>query len=121
MGKIRSFNVELDFDHAFFYAVDGLAEMLIDAHRARAGNNPGLIAVVAEEETLEDVTENRNLAQRLGSLHRIGFHTEPHFEHIHQFLMLPHGTKHGDQDGSNALAQVFVRLGDLTCANDLDF
>jgi len=65
--QIQSFNVELDFDHPFFYAVDGFAEMLIEAHRARAGNTPGLIAVVAEEETLEDVTENRNLAQRLSA------------------------------------------------------
>ena len=65
MNQIQSINVDLDFDHPFFYAVDGFAEMLIDAHRARAGNNPGLIAVVAEEETLEDVAENRNLAQCL--------------------------------------------------------
>jgi len=68
LGQIQSFNVELDFDHPFFHAVDGFAEMLIDAHRARDGNNPGLIAVVAEEETLEDVTENRNLAQRLNAV-----------------------------------------------------
>jgi hypothetical protein len=67
LSQIQSFNVELDFDHPFFYAVDGFAEMLIEAHRARDGKNPGLIAVVAEEETLEDVTENRNLAQRLGA------------------------------------------------------
>jgi hypothetical protein len=67
LSQIQSFNVELDFDHPFFYAVDGFAEMLIEAHRARDGKNPGLIAVVAEEETLEDVTENRNLAQRLSA------------------------------------------------------
>jgi hypothetical protein len=67
LSQIQSFNVELDFDHPFFYAVDGFAEMLIEAHRARAGKNPGLIAVVAEEETLEDVTENRNLAQCLNA------------------------------------------------------
>jgi hypothetical protein len=67
LSQIQSFNVELDFDHPFFYAVDGFAEMLIEAHRARAGKNPGLVAVVAEEETLEDVTENRNLAQRLSA------------------------------------------------------
>ena len=65
--QIQSFNIELDFDHPFFYAVDGFAQMLIEAHRARGGKNPGLIAVVAEEETLEDVTENRNLAQRLSA------------------------------------------------------
>jgi hypothetical protein len=68
LNQIQSFNVELDFDHPFFYAVDGFAEMLIDAHRASAGKNPGLIAVVAEEETLEDVTENRNLAECLSAV-----------------------------------------------------
>lgn len=42
--------------------------MLVEAHRAREGATPGLIAVVAEEETLEDVTENKNLAKHLDSI-----------------------------------------------------
>jgi hypothetical protein len=67
LGQIRSFNVELDFDHSFFYPVNSFAAMLVDAHRTRNGHNPGLIAVVAEEETLEDVTENKNLAQLLNA------------------------------------------------------
>ena len=41
------------------------ANMLVETHRLRNGNHPGLIAVVAEAETLSDVTENINLAQRL--------------------------------------------------------
>jgi hypothetical protein len=57
----------LDFDHPLFFPVDSFADLLISAHVARSGGNPGLIAVVAEEETLEDVTENRNLAQRLSA------------------------------------------------------
>ena len=68
LNRIRPFQVRLDFAHPFFFPVDGFAEMLVEAHRAREGRNPGLIAVVAEEETLEDVTENRNLAQRLSAV-----------------------------------------------------
>jgi len=67
LNRIHNFNVDLDFDHPLFYPVDSFADMLIEAHRARAGRNPGIIAVVAEEETLKDVTENRNLAQRLSA------------------------------------------------------
>lgn len=48
--------------------MDGFADILVDAHRARAGGAPGLIAVVAEEETLEDVTENKNFAKILGTI-----------------------------------------------------
>ena len=65
LSRIRKFNVDLDFDHPLFFPVDGFAEMLIEAHKTREGRNAGIIAVVAEEETLKDVTENRNLAQRL--------------------------------------------------------
>jgi hypothetical protein len=68
LNHIRSFKVHLDFEHPFFFPVDGFAELLVEAHKAREGRNPGLIAVVAEEETLEDVTENRNLAQRLSAV-----------------------------------------------------
>ena len=67
MSRILKFDVDLDFDHPLFFPVDSFAEMLIAAHRARAGRNPGLVAVVAEAETLEDVTENRNLADRLST------------------------------------------------------
>jgi hypothetical protein len=60
--------VELDFDHPMLYPVFGFVEMLVAAHRAREGSNPGFIAVVAEEETLEDVTENINLAGHLNAV-----------------------------------------------------
>jgi hypothetical protein len=68
INEIRSIPVELDFDHPWLYPVDGFTDMLLEAHRVRESSNPGLIAVVAEEETLETVTENRNLAQRLDSV-----------------------------------------------------
>lgn len=68
LNAVRPIDVELDFDHPLLYPVEGFVRMLIDAHRAREGGNPGLIAVTAEEETLEDVTENKNLAARLNAV-----------------------------------------------------
>ncbi|MBW2147558.1 MAG: hypothetical protein JRI22_11110 [Deltaproteobacteria bacterium] len=71
LNEIRPIEVELDFDHPLLYPIDGFVEMLVEAHREREGGNPGLIAVVAEEETLEDVTENKNLAERLNTIEGI--------------------------------------------------
>jgi hypothetical protein len=71
LSRIVKLEVDLDFDHPLFLPVDSFADMLIAAHAERAGNNPGLIAVVAEAETLEDVTENRNLAERLNTVEGI--------------------------------------------------
>jgi hypothetical protein len=53
--------------------------MLLDTYRRREGRNPGLIAVVAEEETLTEVTENINLARRLDAVDGItGVLAAPH-------------------------------------------
>ena len=71
LNEIQSIDVVLDFDHPYFHPVEGLADLLVGVHKSRAGNNSGIIAVVAEEETLEDVTENINLAQRLNSFDNI--------------------------------------------------
>jgi hypothetical protein len=71
LNEIRPIGVDLNMDHPVFSPLNGFTEMLIQAHKAQAGNNPGLIAVVAEEETLETVTENRNLADKLSSLEGI--------------------------------------------------
>jgi hypothetical protein len=71
LSRIIKLKVDLDFDHPLFFPVDSFADMLIAAHADRAGNNAGLIAVVAEAETLEDVTENRNLAERLSAVEGI--------------------------------------------------
>jgi hypothetical protein len=61
------------------YPVVGFAEMLISVHRQRNGAGPGLVAVVAEEETLADVTENINLAHRLDAVDGItGILAAPH-------------------------------------------
>jgi hypothetical protein len=65
INRIRPMNLTLDFDHPYFSPVGGLVDILVQAHQSLAGQNPGLIAVVAEEETLADVTENINLAKIL--------------------------------------------------------
>ena len=71
LNAIRPCKVNLDFSHPLFYPVDGFANMLVEAHRVRQGRKPGLIAIVAEKETLEDVIENRNLVRRLSELEGI--------------------------------------------------
>ncbi len=68
VNEVRPVGVELDFDHPYMSPVIEFSERLLAAHRERSGSNPGLIAVVAEEETLEDVTENANLAARLDNM-----------------------------------------------------
>jgi hypothetical protein len=65
LNRVRNMGVDLDFDHPLLYPVYGFVDMLIKAQRDREGSDAGFIAVVAEEETLEDVTENINLAKRL--------------------------------------------------------
>lgn len=66
--KIKDPGVDLDFLHPLLYPVYGFVEMLVSVHRAREGKAAGLIAVVAEEETLQDVTENINLAHHLSAV-----------------------------------------------------
>ncbi len=71
--------VALDFDHPMLYPVVGFTEMLLSVYRQREGNNHGLIAVVAEEETLTEVTENINLAERLDAVNGLtGILAAPH-------------------------------------------
>ncbi len=64
-NQMHAVDVALDFDHPMLCPVKGFTQMVIDEHRRREGRQPGAIAVVAEEETLDDVTENINFAQRL--------------------------------------------------------
>ena len=66
LGQRVDFGVELDFDLPLLSPVYGFVEMLGRVHRDRQGSNSGVIAVVAEEETLADVIENRNLAELIG-------------------------------------------------------
>lgn len=68
LQQIRPIPVDLDFNHPLLFPIHGFVDMLLDALRDRQGATSGLIAVVAEEETLETVTENRNLARRLNAV-----------------------------------------------------
>ena len=79
LNQLVPVDLDLDFDHPQLHPVQGFIKMLIDTHRLREGSNPGLIAVTAEEETLEDVTENINLAKGLDSIEGItGILAAPH-------------------------------------------
>ena len=67
----RPVGIELDFDLPLLSPVGGFADLLVKACRRLEGPRGGLIAVVAEEETLADVVENRNLAERLDAVEGI--------------------------------------------------
>jgi len=69
--QINDPGVDLDFLHPLLYPVYGFVDMLVSVHKSREGSAPGLIAVVAEEETLVDVTENINLAGHLSAVEGI--------------------------------------------------
>lgn len=85
INAVRPAGVDLDFDHPMLYPVVGFADMLLAVHRRREVGNPGLLAVVAEAETLDNVTENINLARRLDAVEGItGILAAPHeFERRH--------------------------------------
>ena len=79
LNRLVPVDLDLDFDHPQLHPVKGFVEMLLETHYQREGKNPGLIAVTAEEETLEDVTENINLAKRLDAVDGItGILAAPH-------------------------------------------
>jgi hypothetical protein len=79
LNRVHPVGVDLDFDHPMLRPVEGFTQMVLDMHRRKEGANPGAIAVVAEEETLEDVTENINFAQRLDRVEGItGILSAPH-------------------------------------------
>jgi len=68
LNQLAPTGLDLDFNHPLLYPIEGFAKMLVAAHRLHAGRNSGLIAVIAEQETLADVTENINLAKRLNGI-----------------------------------------------------
>jgi hypothetical protein len=85
INAIRPTGVDLDFDHPQLYPVVGFAEMMLAVHRGRNGAESGLIAVVAEEETLSEVTENINFAKRLDRFDGItGILAAPHEFELHK-------------------------------------
>jgi len=68
LNRIHEIPVALDFDNPLLMPVNGFVEMLSQAYRKRDDNTGGIVAVVAEEETLESVTENINLADHLNAI-----------------------------------------------------
>ena len=79
LNDMTDIGVKLDFDHPFLHPVEGFSRMLVDAHRRREGTQPGIVDIVAEEETLADVTENINMAERLDRVEGItGVLAAPH-------------------------------------------
>ena len=66
--QLRRIDIDLDFDHQLLHPVNGFVSMLREAHRMREGSNSGMIAVVAEEETLKDVIENSNLVKHINKV-----------------------------------------------------
>lgn len=85
INTIRDIGVDLDFDHPMLYPVVGFAEMMLAVHHRRSGAAPGLIAVIAEAETLTEVTENINFAQRLNRADGItGILAAPHEFELHR-------------------------------------
>ncbi len=69
--KIRArsgLELDLDFTHPLLNPMPGFLAMILRAHRLRHGSRPAFVLVVAEEETLESVVENRNLALALNAM-----------------------------------------------------
>ena len=55
--QLKPIDVDLDFDHPLLYPINGFTRMLTDSHQRLSGGNPGLIAVIAEEESLEELNQ----------------------------------------------------------------
>lgn len=72
LNRIKPAGVAVNFDHPWMFPVDGFVDMLVRTQRRRESGNAGLVAVVAEQETLEDVTENKNLAARFNRIEGLG-------------------------------------------------
>jgi len=79
INRIRPIPVALDFDHPMLSPISGFIDMLLKANQRLDAGGQGLIALVAEEETLRDVVENRNLVDRLNRV-----------EGVSSALMAPH-------------------------------
>jgi len=68
MSEGMNLREELNFDHPLLHPITGFVRMLENAYRLLEGRNPGMIAVMAEEGTLKDVIENRNLVDHLNRI-----------------------------------------------------
>ncbi len=66
--KVTGVSLELDFDEPLLNPIPAFTEVLMQAHRNKHGSNPVHVALAAEEDTLEDVVENRKYVEYLNSL-----------------------------------------------------
>ncbi|NQT22329.1 MAG: hypothetical protein HQ579_02705 [Candidatus Omnitrophica bacterium] len=66
--KASGVDLTLDFDHTLLNPLPLFAKLLFRAHKAKFGSEKPFIALVAEEETLENVGENIKCVQYLNSL-----------------------------------------------------
>jgi hypothetical protein len=60
--------IEVDFEHPQINAVPGFARMLLRAHKRHHGRNPVHAVLLAEEETLGVVLENKNFVKFLNGM-----------------------------------------------------
>ena len=65
--SLSGIDLELDFEHPLLNPMPGFVGMLLRAQRARHGSGEAFILVVAEEDTLDAVVENQNLAKALNA------------------------------------------------------
>jgi hypothetical protein len=66
--EISGTDIELIFDHPLLNPVPHILDMLLRAHRKRFPREKPFIVLVAEEETLDKVTENLNVVEYLNRI-----------------------------------------------------
>ncbi len=65
---LSGLNLDLDFDYPLLDPTTGFMNALLDLHRRNFHRREAHVAIVAEEETLEAVVENKNIVIRLNRL-----------------------------------------------------
>jgi len=68
MNENIEIDIDLDFEHNQINAVPGFARMLLHAHEICHGRNPVHAVLLAENETLDVVLENKNFVNYLNQL-----------------------------------------------------
>jgi hypothetical protein len=71
INKIAGMGIELDFEHPILNPVPAFIDMLLRVHRVRFQGEKPFILLVAEEDTLDKVTENINLVESLNRMEGI--------------------------------------------------
>jgi len=64
-------DIDLDFEHAQINAVPGFARMILRAHNLCHGRNPVHAVLLAENETLDVVLENKNFVSYLNQIENV--------------------------------------------------